>query len=135
MCDVIQGPATATTALNKQSRLATLVYPLWSAHRPDGTRLFHRRAPYVLPWSCHALLLLVTVCPLRLGGTLSMPMAEEQPAEQHELDALRETRPTMEPDAHDEQLHRRTLRKLDLVLLPFLALLFLFNSLDKSNVR
>lgn len=34
----------------------------------------------------------------------------------------------------DPELHRRTLRKLDCLLLPFLALLFLFNSLDKSNV-
>jgi hypothetical protein len=34
----------------------------------------------------------------------------------------------------DSDLHKRTLRKLDLLLLPFLALLFLFNSLDKSNV-
>jgi hypothetical protein len=32
-------------------------------------------------------------------------------------------------------LHARTLRKLDFLLLPFLSLLFLFNSLDKSNVR
>ena len=31
-------------------------------------------------------------------------------------------------------LNRRTVRKLDTVLLPFLALLFLFNSLDRSNV-
>lgn len=67
------------------------------------------------------------------------PMAEEAAAEL-ELDELHETRP-MPPDevaevsARDEQLHRRTLRKLDLILLPFLALLFLFNSLDKSNVR
>lgn len=36
---------------------------------------------------------------------------------------------------NDVILHRRTLRKLDFLLLPFLALLFLFNSLDKSNVR
>ena len=35
---------------------------------------------------------------------------------------------------HDAGLHRRTLRKLDWLLLPFLALLFLFNALDKSNV-
>jgi hypothetical protein len=69
------------------------------------------------------------------------PMAEE-PAEQHELDVLHDTRATTMPPeevadvaAHDEQLHRRTLRKLDFLLLPFLALLFLFNSLDKSNVR
>ncbi|KAF2125647.1 MFS general substrate transporter [Dothidotthia symphoricarpi CBS 119687] len=34
----------------------------------------------------------------------------------------------------DVRVHRRTLRKLDCVLLPFLALLFLFNSLDKSNI-
>jgi hypothetical protein len=36
-------------------------------------------------------------------------------------------------DAADD-LDRRTVRKLDFVLLPFLALLFLFNSLDRSNV-
>jgi MFS family permease len=34
----------------------------------------------------------------------------------------------------DPRLHRRTLLKLDGLLLPFLALLFLFNALDKSNV-
>jgi hypothetical protein len=34
----------------------------------------------------------------------------------------------------DPRLHRRTLRKLDGLLLPFLALLFLFNALDKANV-
>lgn len=48
--------------------------------------------------------------------------------------------PTMQPDELleppilDRALHKRTLRKLDTLLLPFLALLFLFNSLDKSNV-
>ena len=47
---------------------------------------------------------------------------------------------TMPPDevvdAHtvDPQLHNRTLLKLDCLLLPFLALLFLFNALDKANV-
>ena len=47
----------------------------------------------------------------------------------------------LEHDDDDEQhntttsrLHKRTLLKLDTLLLPFLALLFLFNSLDKSNV-
>jgi len=34
----------------------------------------------------------------------------------------------------DEVLNRRVIRKLDLILLPFLSLLFLFNSLDKSNI-
>jgi hypothetical protein len=34
----------------------------------------------------------------------------------------------------DARLHRRTVLKLDCILLPFLALLFLFNALDKSNV-
>lgn len=34
----------------------------------------------------------------------------------------------------DPRLHNRTLRKLDWVLLPFLAILFLFNAIDKSNV-
>jgi hypothetical protein len=33
-----------------------------------------------------------------------------------------------------EELDRRTVRKLDMMLLPFLALLFLFNSLDRSNI-
>jgi len=37
-------------------------------------------------------------------------------------------------DDTDEQLNRRTIRKLDYVLLPFLCLLFLLNSIDKSNV-
>ncbi|KAF2275465.1 MFS general substrate transporter [Westerdykella ornata] len=35
---------------------------------------------------------------------------------------------------YDPAIHRRTLWKLDCLLLPFLALLFLFNSLDKSNI-
>lgn len=34
----------------------------------------------------------------------------------------------------DADLHRRTVLKLDCILLPFLALLFLFNALDKANV-
>jgi hypothetical protein len=38
-------------------------------------------------------------------------------------------------DSADPRLHRRTLLKLDCLLLPFLALLFLFNALDKANVR
>lgn len=38
------------------------------------------------------------------------------------------------PTTAPSRLHRRTLLKLDVLLLPFLALLFLFNSLDKSNV-
>ena len=33
-----------------------------------------------------------------------------------------------------EELDRSTVRKLDFILLPFLALLFLFNALDKTNV-
>ncbi|KAL1618607.1 hypothetical protein SLS54_007042 [Diplodia seriata] len=39
---------------------------------------------------------------------------------------------SLSPD--DDELNRRTVRKLDVILLPFLALLFLFNSLDKSNI-
>lgn len=34
----------------------------------------------------------------------------------------------------DPRLHKRTLLKLDCLLLPFLALLFLFNALDKANI-
>jgi len=37
-------------------------------------------------------------------------------------------------DDATKELNRRTVRKLDFILLPFLALLFLFNSLDRSNV-
>ncbi|KAF1834734.1 MFS general substrate transporter [Decorospora gaudefroyi] len=36
--------------------------------------------------------------------------------------------------AVDPVLHKRTVVKLDCLLLPFLALLFLFNSLDKANI-
>ncbi|KAF2032413.1 MFS general substrate transporter [Setomelanomma holmii] len=52
----------------------------------------------------------------------------------------RATPRTMPPEEAEETftvdpgLHKRTLRKLDCLLLPFLALLFLFNALDKSNV-
>lgn len=59
----------------------------------------------------------------------------------YELHQLSSTPPTMPPDEHnrltaaeDAQLHRQTLRKLDGLLLPFLALLFLFNALDKANI-
>ena len=34
----------------------------------------------------------------------------------------------------DEQLNRRTLRKLDFILLPYLCTIFLLNSVDKSNI-
>ena len=63
--------------------------------------------------------------------------------EQHELSRISATRAsarTMVDNDEDEysiatsRLHKRTLLKLDTLLLPFLALLFLFNSLDKSNV-
>lgn len=52
----------------------------------------------------------------------------------------RASRRTMPPDEAEEEysvdprVHRRTLLKLDCLLLPFLALLFLFNALDKANV-
>jgi hypothetical protein len=64
-------------------------------------------------------------------------------SEQHELSRISAPRAparTMRENDDDEQhnttsrLHKRTLLKLDTLLLPFLALLFLFNSLDKSNV-
>lgn len=41
---------------------------------------------------------------------------------------------TRSTDGSNKDLNRRTVRKLDLLLLPFLALLFLLNSLDKSNI-
>jgi hypothetical protein len=74
----------------------------------------------------------------------------------HALPQRLELQPVIPTDGHDEQIYiapdtmeysgeslsrkvnaeldRRTVRKLDFILLPFLALLFLFNSLDKSNV-
>ncbi|KAF2703328.1 MFS general substrate transporter [Pleomassaria siparia CBS 279.74] len=56
--------------------------------------------------------------------------------EQHELSSFSPTMPLEDVliPHHDAELHRRTVRKLDFILLPFLALLFLFNSLDKSNI-
>ena len=53
----------------------------------------------------------------------SQPSARSMPPEEAE-------------EAHyvDARLHRQTLLKLDCLLLPFLALLFLFNALDKANV-
>lgn len=44
--------------------------------------------------------------------------------------------PTIDPpdSALQENLNHRTVLKLDLILLPFLSLLFLLNSLDRSNV-
>ncbi|OQN97491.1 hypothetical protein B0A48_16644 [Cryoendolithus antarcticus] len=61
--------------------------------------------------------------------------------EQYEL-VTQSSQPAMEAvheepeheSLEDQRLHRRTLRKLDFVLLPFLSLLFLLNSLDKSNI-
>lgn len=35
--------------------------------------------------------------------------------------------------SHQDRLNRRTVRKLDFILLPFLSLLFLLNALDKTN--
>ncbi|KAK3669677.1 hypothetical protein LTR78_010429 [Recurvomyces mirabilis] len=45
----------------------------------------------------------------------------------HEIDAQKD-------QEYEERLNRQTVRKLDFILLPFLALLFLLNSLDKSNI-
>jgi len=57
----------------------------------------------------------------------SSPPEEPQPGPREAMEdsAARE---------HKVLLNKKTVRKLDLILLPFLALLFLFNSLDKSNV-
>jgi hypothetical protein len=53
------------------------------------------------------------------NNNTTMPQDEEEAEHLHTVDA---------------RLHKATLRKLDCLLLPFLALLFLFNALDKSNV-
>lgn len=57
----------------------------------------------------------------------SSPPEEPQPGPREAMEdsAARE---------HEVLLNKKTVRKLDLILLPFLALLFLFNSLDKSNI-
>jgi hypothetical protein len=61
-------------------------------------------------------------------------------AESFELTAASGSSHTMLPDEVegadfvDARVHRRTLLKLDCLLLPFLAVLFLFNALDKANV-
>lgn len=59
-----------------------------------------------------------------------MQEAEAGSSPEHEAqDTIMPTTNTLE-----DRLNRRTLLKLDLILLPFLSLLFLLNSLDKSNI-
>lgn len=79
-----------------------------------------------------------------MTAPLSLLAGSANMAEQYELACISSPtagNATMPPDEADElirhgtDLHKRTIRKLDILLLPFLALLFLFNSLDKSNVR
>jgi hypothetical protein len=62
------------------------------------------------------------------------PVLELQPAPSRDQHGYRgmDAEPMSSANA---ELNRRTVRKLDTILLPFLALLFLFNSLDRSNVR
>lgn len=60
---------------------------------------------------------------------LSEAHASQTPASAMPTDRLQDVH------AVDQRVHTRTLLKLDCLLLPFLALLFLFNALDKSNVR
>ena len=57
----------------------------------------------------------------------SSPPEEPQPGPQEAME-------DSAAQEHEVLLNKKTVRKLDLILLPFLALLFLFNSLDKSNV-
>ncbi|KAF2668387.1 MFS general substrate transporter [Microthyrium microscopicum] len=54
--------------------------------------------------------------------------------ESTEMDRIYQDPPLKRDDRDNDELDRRTVRKLDRVLLPFLALLFLFNSLDRSNI-
>jgi hypothetical protein len=70
-------------------------------------------------------------------ATDNMADAEHELTEAPTTHASSSTMPPEElEDAHsvDPRLHKRTLLKLDFILLPFLALLFLFNALDKANV-
>lgn len=62
---------------------------------------------------------------------------EEHPRP-HDTDNM-ETDGLIDEDIHGrgndhEQLNRRTLRKLDFILLPYLCLFFLLNSIDKTNL-
>lgn len=80
----------------------------------------------------------------RLGATVAEQGHQLQPATRrqdtlnmNEEDTWSETDETslgFDGDSNDEKLNRRTIRKLDYVLLPFLCSLFLLNSIDKSNV-
>lgn len=56
------------------------------------------------------------------------------PNHSYDDDDLNHDDPVHNEDSYESRLNRRTLRKLDFILLPFLALLFLLNSLDKSNI-
>lgn len=71
--------------------------------------------------------------------TKSIHSTESEDEDGHELavDNMNGYAPVHSGKSTDEatdKLNRRTVRKLDYILLPFLALLFLFNSLDRSNV-
>ena len=82
---------------------------------------------------------------MRVGDLLAPDNMADHEHQLYELTATTSSsateHDTMLPDeleetcAVDARLHKRTLRKLDRLLLPFLALLFLFNALDKSNAR
>ncbi|KAI7172527.1 MFS general substrate transporter [Hortaea werneckii] len=64
-----------------------------------------------------------------------MEEEEAMNAQQHtEDEAVMDDLDTPYGRDQNSSLNRRTVRKLDFILLPFLALLFLLNSLDKSNV-
>lgn len=65
---------------------------------------------------------------------LSAVRREDNMNEEDTWSETDETSLGLNGDDTDEQLNRRTIRKLDYVLLPFLCLLFLLNSIDKSNV-
>ena len=57
-----------------------------------------------------------------------------RPRGQPQRSSMEETEETGHHLPVDLDLERRTLRKLDWILLPFLSLLFLLNSLDRSNI-
>ncbi|KAM0720588.1 hypothetical protein Q7P37_004724 [Cladosporium fusiforme] len=65
------------------------------------------------------------------AGTEHVSEASQSVTMESEVEVNSDPRDSIE---YDERLHRRTLRKLDFILLPFLSTLFLLNSIDKSNV-
>jgi hypothetical protein len=69
----------------------------------------------------------------RPGSATAEGLSQTRRANSMETDGLMDEGVHCRGKDH-KQLNRRTLHKLDFILLPFLCALFLLNSLDKSNI-